>query len=307
MITLEWDIPFVLQTPAGNLVFNDLASDGTDPLGYFLLVPDLCKAGVARRVTRTNLAQADGEITHRKFKSGYVVQLTAQLWASRSPDLPATRGDLRAMGDYLAKVLNSIDNEDGALVFTPSAREGETILPRQLQPVRVLGPSGEGTTGFVTIVVEKDSEGPLTTVTFALISPLPYALGTDGPAEGTPLEDGVPAIIHNDGSAEFYPVVWVNGPTTSFTLTNLSNLDEQGNPLEIDYIGAANPGGESIADGHFVEFLFFQNTAYLDRDQDNLKPGINIPASDFWTLVPGPNEILLSGATGTIFWESAFA
>lgn len=308
MITAEWDIPMTLQTPAGDLPFNQHLVVGTSPLddlGYFLLDSSKCSTGVARRVTRTNLAQADGEITHRKFKTGYVVQLSAQLWASREPDLPACAGELRAMIDYLGLILNSIDNEDGRLVWQPSQRAGETIAQRALSPVRVLGASGEGSGGFATVVLEKDADGPLVEVTFAMLCQLPYA--QDAAQTTTALADGVHTHIFNGGNADYFPVVWVDGPTNTFTLTNYSNLDDQGNPLQIEYLGTALPGGATIAGGHFVEFLFWQNTAYLDRNGANLKPGIDIPASDFWTLVPGDNDIVLSGASGSIFWQNAYA
>jgi len=309
VITAEWDIPMTIQTPAGDLPFNQNVVIGTSPLddlGYFMLVPEDCQAGIARRVTRTNLAQADGEITHRKFKTGYVVQLTAQLWKRIGADgEPACAGDLRAMIDYLGLILNSIDNEDGLLVWQPSERAGETILARELAQVRILGSSGEAQSNFTTVVVSKEAGSPLISVTFALICPLPYA--QDAGIIQTALADGVPTTIHNVGNAPYYPVVWVNGPTNTFTLVNESNLDEQGNPLGITYDGTALPGGEAIASGHLVEFVFFNNSAYLDRNQDNLKPGINVPASDFWTLLPGANEIVLTGADGAIFWTSAYA
>jgi hypothetical protein len=306
VITAEWDIPFVLQTPNGNIPFNTLASNGTTPLGYYVLDPSKCKTGVARRVTRNNLAQTDGEEQHRKFRTGYVMELSVQLWQTIPDGTPACGGVLREMMDYLALMLNSIDNADGRITWTPSVdADDPPIVDRMLSPVRLLGPSGEGPAGFTTVTIEKDESSPLVTIGFALLSPLPY--GLDAPEIVTALTDGVTSTIFNGGTVDDYPFFEIFGPTDFFVLVNGSNLDEQGNPKEIVYLGDTLPGGLPIGGGDFAEILNFQNTIYLNGNSSNLKPGLDIPNTDFFTLVPGENIITLTGASGEMHWQNAYA
>lgn len=300
---LEWDNPWELQTPQGTLPLNAIASSGTTPLGYYMLDPSKCAAGAGRRITRSSIPQAGGEITHRKFKTGYVVELHVQLWeAIGDAGVPACGSVLREMGDLLELHLNSIENDDGRLVWTPSA--SPAINDRMVDKARILGPSGSGDSGFVGVTVEKDPEGPLVVVTFALLSPLPYAM--DAPQTTTNLGGSTPVTVTNDGNVEFFPVFKVYGATSSFTLVNNSNLDEAGNPKQFVY-SAALPGALSIAGGDYAEIDTFRNTVYLNGNSSNLKPGIDIPTSDFWGLVPGDNDIEIFGASADMLWQAGWA
>lgn len=303
---LEWDNPWELQTPEGNLPFNSLASDGTTPLGYYLLDRTKCHAGTGRRVTRTNIPQADGEIIHRKFKTGYALELHLQLWDAQKA-APACGGLLREMGDLLALHLNSIENVDGRIVWTPSADpDGTPVANRMVDSVRFLGPSGDGGGGFASIDVEMDPEGPLVVVSFGLLSQLPYE--QDEAQVTTDLTAG--ATIFNGGDTEQFPVIRVYGPTNTFTLTNTDALDEDGDPLAFVY-DASLPGAHSIASGHYAEIITFRNTIYLDGNSTNLKSGIDIPSSDFWPIVPGTNVITVGGGyTGSridLLWQNAYS
>jgi hypothetical protein len=311
-VILEWDVPFELITPQGTLPLNALASSGTTQLGFYLLDPSRCQAGAARRVTRHNIAQADGEITHRKFKSGHVIELVIQLWQhaqkyeSGREGQPACDGILRAMGDLLALHLNSIENADGRLQWTPSAIPGQSQpVDRMFDKVRSLGPSGQGQQGFVSVIAEKDSGSPLTTVTFALLSPFPYAM--DAPQTTTNIATG--ATVTNGGDSNFWPVLRVYGPTNGFTITNTSALDDTGNPLKLVY-DSTLPGAQSILSGHYAEIDTFRSTVYLDGSGANLKAGIDVANTDFWPLVPGANVLTVSGYTGStinMLWQNAYS
>lgn len=311
MITGEWDVPFLLSTPQGQLPINQQALLNSSPLGYYMLDPSLCSTGTARRVTRTNIAQADGEITHRKFKTGYIMELTMQLWQDPVHELPACGYVLREMIDLLMLHLNSIENADGRIQWTPSANPPLSIPDRMLDKARILGPSGQGQTGFVSVVAQKEAGNEITQLTFALISPYPYALDTPGIV--TPLGGSALVTVTNDGNSEVYPVFNVSGATGGFSITNFSNLDEQGNPKKIVYSDTF-PGAEAISFTEFAQIECFRNTAYLGilptsnpADLDNLKPGIDVPNSDFFTLVPGVNHIELVGASGEMLWQPAWA
>lgn len=299
MVTVEWDVPFILSSPYGDLPFNTLASNGTTPVGYYLLDSTACMAGTARRVTRTNIAQAGGEITHKKYRSGYAMELTAQLWETSGIDgKPAEKSVLREMADFLMLHLNALDNEDGRIRWAPSGAN-----ERMLDRVRMLGPSIDGAGSSVSVVVSKDAATPLRTVTFALLSPFPYAM--DYAEIDTPIADGASVALDNIGNSEFWPVIKVHGPTSAFSLINNDVLGDDGEALQIVY-DATLPGAVPIESGHYAEIDCFRNTVYLDGDGANLKPGIDILQSDFWPLVPGSNTITV-GANIDILWQSAYA
>lgn len=320
---LEWDRPFVLISPVnaagtypglGPLAINALVELGGDPLGYFLLDPSRCSSGAARRVTRNNLAQADGEITHRKFKSGYVVELNMQLWERTGAEgVPACAGALRQMGDLLGEYLEAIANNDGQLVWWPSPwpADGPAPNPRMLDMARSLGPSGDGGAGFVSVVREKDADGPLTAVTFALLSPLPYVTdymdwpdSPDAVVDFAESGDGT-VTVTNEGNVPYSPVLRVYGaalgsPDTveGFTLTNHSAVDERGHPLQIVYDGTRT-GAFNIANGYWIEFDTFRSTVKMKNNagsSNNAKSCINVLATDFFQLEPGDNDLELEWA-----------
>lgn len=297
MVTLEWDVPFILSTPYGDLPFNSLASSGTTPVGNYLLDSTACHAGTGRRVTRTNIPQAGGEITHRKYRTGYAMELSVQLWEDTAT--PACQAVLREMADYLMLHLNSIDNEDGRIRWAPSGAN-----ERMLDRVRFLGPTLDGGGGGISVSVAKGGDAPLVTVGFALLSPFPY--GMDYAETDTHIADGATATLDNTGNSDFYPVLRVNGPSSGFVVTNLDVEDEDGNALQIVY-DTGLPGSHTIAGGHYVEIDCFRNTVYLDGDVANRKPGIDILLSDFWYLQPGTNRISITGADVDVLWQPAYA
>lgn len=304
---VEWENPWSLETPAGTLPLNQEVKIGTQHLGYYILDRSRCSAGAARRVTRTNLPQADGEITHRKFKQGYVVELNLQFWDTIGEGgRPACGGTLREMADLLDLHLNAIENADGRLFWEPTTwpASGPTLDQRMLDKVRSLGPSGQGDSGFVSVVVEHDAEGPLVTATFAVLSPLPYAM--DFTQITTNIFGG--ATLTNLGNANFYPVMQVHGPASSFAITNASVTDDNGNALSVVY-DSTLPGAVTIGAGHYAEIDFFRETIFLDGHFANLKAGIDVTLSDFFPLVPGANALSVGAYTGSqvdVLWQSAY-
>jgi hypothetical protein len=329
-VILEWDgIEFQLipsvdaagTAPAlSPLLVNAEVVWNSTHLGYYMLDRTKCQAGAARRITRNNLAQADGEITHRKFKSGYVIELNMQLWDQIGEGgVPACAGVLRKMGDVLGEYLEAMANNDGQLIWFPSTWVGDpTPNPRMLDQARSMGPSGSDSSGssFVSVVVEEDPEGPLVSVTFALLSPLPYL--TDfmnyptTPDETTSFSST--ATITNDGSAAYDPVIRVHGPCSGFWLSNLSALDEIGVPLSI-YYDSHGMGVPSltIPSGGYAEVDTFTNTVILHQPgggTDNAKGAIDPRQTDYFQLMPGTNDLLVTyfGSPGTVdvIWRNAW-
>ncbi len=332
---LEWDSIDFLLIPSVNaagtapglspLPLNSLVTWNSTALGYFNLDRTKCQAGAARRITRNNLAQADGEITHKKFKSGYVVELNAQLWEKTGLEgVPACAGVLRKMGDVLGEYLEAIANDDGQLIWFPSTWIGDpTPNPRMLDAARSMGPSGNDSGGggsFVSVVVEEDAENGLVDVTFALLSKFPYL--TDfmnyptSPDEVTTFASSVmhdTVTITNDGTAAYSPVIRVHGPCDGFQLANLSTLDDIGNPLTIVYDDTL-PGGITIATGWYLEIDTFTNIAQIHLPgggTDNGKPGIDAKQTDYFQLVPGTNDLDMTyyggpGSMTEVIWRNAW-
>lgn len=305
---LEWDNPWELVSPAGTLLFNQPMSIGTTPLGYYVLDRTRCSAGAARRVTRTNLPQADGEITHRKFKSGQVIELNVQFWQTIGEGaVPAKGGTLREMGDLLDLHLNAIENADGRLMWEPTSwpSSGPVLSERMVDKIRSLGPSGQGDSGFVSVIVEQDAESPLVVATFALLSPLPYSM--DVTQTTTHMTSG--ATLTNGGTTDFFPVMQVHGPASSFVITNNSVTDEAGNVLSLVYDDTL-PGAVAIGSGHYVEIDFFRQTMFLDGHFTNLLAGLDVTLSDFFPLAPGDNVLTVGGGYGgtgiDVLWQNAY-
>lgn len=328
---LEWDgIEFMLipsVNAAGTapglspLPINAEVIWNSTHLGYYMLDRTKCQAGAARRITRNNLAQADGEITHRKFKSGYVIELNMQFWEQIAESgQPACAGVLRKMGDVLGEYLEAMANDDGQLIWFPSTWAGDpTPNPRMLDQARSMGPSGNDSTGsnFVSVVVAEDPEGPLVDVTFALLSPLPYL--TDfmnyptTPDETTTFTSTV--TITNEGSAAYSPVinVYAGGANCDgFEIANLSALDEIGNPLTIVWDDTL-PGGLPIQPGQYATIDTFTNIAKLVQaggGTDNGKPSIDPTQTDYFQLMPGDNDlqIVWYGTAGhvDVLWRNAW-
>jgi hypothetical protein len=313
---LEWDVPFQLVPSVNNagttpslpsLGINQLLTVEATPLGYLLLDPSKCKAGASLRITRNNLAQADGEITHRKFKTGYVMELNAQLWETIPDGEPACAGALRVLGDLLGEYLDAMLNDDGQLIWQPSGWPDPDTLPnpRMLDRCRFMGPSGSETSGsdFVAVDVEKDASTPLTDLTFALLSPLPYITDfMDYPTtpDATVTFDSGTQVVTNEGNTGYNPIIRAHGAASGFWLTNLSVVDEIGNPLSI-YYDSTLPGGVPIPSGGYVEIDTFTNDVIVHQPgggTDNGKGSIDATQTDYFQLVPGDNNLLLTWFDG---------
>jgi hypothetical protein len=287
---VEWDQPAELQTQAGTLKLNQ-----QDDSGYwFILDHEKCSAGpTPLRVVTDNIPQADGDILHRTFKPGFQIKLAVQLWADA--EHPAGVGGVtgsggaegcgperRLMWELLTLHANRLLNEDGRYVWSPIDYTDDRMLDglRLLEwPVPV-------------------DEGTLTVVTFAVHSRFPYLI--DATETDTSITDGNTVSVVNAGTVDFFPVFKVYGPCSDFTITN----NTTGLSLFYD---SDLPGASGIAAGHYVEIDFFRDTLYLDGDQANMKPGLDVVFSDFFPLVPGGNDISISGADCTCLSNNCFA
>lgn len=285
--TLEWDLAYTLTTPYGSLVFNADDQLGTAVTGgLYLLDPAGCAMGAPLRVSVDDVPQDDGSIVHPVLTGGYRARILLRLLEHR--EQPACGETLVLMNDLLMRHLNSLRGDGGGrLAWNPSGSTPERMI--------------DDIWWFEDLTAEFD--GVYWKIQFGVISPFPYAM--DAAEATTAITDGNTGILDNEGSARFKPVVKVFGPTSNFEVTNLNDLDDDGNPQKLVY-DASLPGAVAIGGGDYVEFDFFRETAYLNGSGANRKSGIDIVQSDFWALLPEPNSVTITGADCDVLWQSAW-
>ena len=253
---------------------------------------DTSSASIARalRATVDRIPQGDGRINHRRFTDGVELTIPIQLWERIGEDgAPACDEQLRTMLQTLAGHLQAILNsDDGRWYWTPSGYGDDRLFLE---------------TRWLAPVTRTLSNSKLTTVTFVLDSPYPYMI--DSTQATTTITDGSTDPITNGGNHPFYPVIQVQGPTTDFTITNNTVVDDDGNPLEFVY-DSSRPGASAIGGGDYAEIGIFRQTVYLNGNQANLKAGVDPETTDFFYLAPGVNSITMDGADAIFLTNNAW-
>lgn len=279
MPTVEWDIPFTVETPFGNLLLNQDLGGGRE----FKVNGESSVARRAIRATSDPIPQGDGETFHDRYANGYEMQFAVQLW--QATDQAACDVILAAMRDelygYLWALLRPVD-DGGRINWTPSGQD-----PRLLDAVRLLELRDPGI-GEETGAIE---------ITFILDSPFPYAISLE--ERETALSGTV--TLANDGNVDFYPVFHVHGATSGFTITD--------NETGFQYVyDASLPGAQAIGAGDYGEIDMFRGgIIYLDGDEDNLKAGVDVLESDILTVQPGGSSYSISGASANVLMHDAWA
>lgn len=282
--TLEWDcIPFVLSTPQGTLELNTPDAIGTG-VGYYLLDRGGCSMVAPLRVSIDEVAADDGAIPHRVFTSGYRVDLAVELWENATT--PASGSTLVEMNDLLMRHLNRCRADgSGRLLWTPSGAV-QRMVDDLWWDVEA------------DATADTQNDLPLWTVKFGMVSPFPYAMVA---AETTThIANHGTGTLDNDGSAQFFPVIKINGPATDVLISNDANDG-------VIHYDSTLPGGSSIAGGHYVEVDCFRNTAFLDGDAAERLSSIDPFQTVFFKLEIGENNITVDGASVDILWQPAFA
>lgn len=293
MANTEWNIPFLLKTPQGQI------SLGSTSGNRYVLVPSKCYMKPSKiRVSEDDVPQGDGGIAHDNWLSFYECKLTVQYWIGDDvvSSVIACASDRRAMDDELMLHLAALvrpsqaasDAGNTQLIWTPS---GDSSLDdRMLHRIKLVD--------FTEPI--DDGEGAIE-VSFILHSAYPYAMDK---TELTHSESGaVIFTITNPGTTLFYPVFRVHGALTDFQLAN-NTTGEQ-----IIYSDVF-PGAQDIPGGSYAEIDTFRQTIYMNGNGDNLKPCIDSEVTDFWGLVPGDNVIefvpVLGGSVDVIYQAAWF-
>lgn len=279
----DWNDPFTLQSPLGSIDLNDpLGADG-----YFVLNREACEVGPTVRSEVDDVPQGDGSIPHDRWFTGTQMTLAIQLW--QDANQPACNEQLTAMYDLLMmhqRALKNAGDNEGRVLWTP-----EGANRRMLDDVRLLE--------YARLTYDDG----VPQVTFTVDTAFPYAI--DLTEQNDDATDSVPITIINPGTADVWPVFVVDGTTSYFEITH----DEFGLIFIYD---ATLPGGASIGPGNIAEVNTFKNTVYLGigglpGNDDNLKAGIDVQASDFFPLGVGTNTIMIVGSNMTVKWNPAWA
>lgn len=290
----DWTVPFLLTSqvyssdllPFNTNVATVLPSGST---GYYFLNESSCSLTNSVRETKDNIPQANGSILHRRWVQGMEMNLAVQLW--QTPDDIACDDLQQEMLDflmgYLYGLLNAVDNQ-GRISWVPSGVEA-----RMLDNLRLL-----------SYPVESHPPGSPMELTFSLDTQYPYELALT--QRLTTITSGGSAVLVNTGTVPVHPVIQVNmnntvpiaAPCADFILTDNFDAFEWTSSL---------PGSAVIASGDYAELDSFRNTMFLNGDEANLSPGIDMLVSEYLTLYPGSNTISITGTDCDVLWNPGWA
>lgn len=268
----DWSVPASLTSVYGELQLNTATGD------RYLLDQAVCDMWEDVRAQQLDVPQEDGGLTQERFLTGTRLTLGIQLWEDGAP---ACDDDLTRMIDTLMKHAMSMVKAawSGRFGWDPA---GDDI--RILDYIQLLTrPTWAWADGARRALLTFDS-------------PFPYAI--DLTQSSTNITGST--NLDNVGNTTMFPVFKVNGGSSGFTLSN----DTTDLVIVFD---AGLPGASSIPGGSYLEIDTFRNTAYLNGDGANYKPGIDVQASDFFGLVPGNQVISISGAPSVdVLWQAAW-
>jgi len=266
----EWYVPFRLTSPG----VGTLALSGET--GY-MFDDEGCDAGADLRVVRNHIPAGRGSILGSVKPEGYAMRLRMRLM--ETTERAACNEVLREMLDALGIHLWALEDPDsgGRIEWDPSGDD-----TRMLDQIKIIE------RGKVTW------QNQIAIVSFAVGTRYPYAM--DAAEIVTSIGAGGSAVLTYGGTAEFYPVFKVYS-VGSWTLTNATT------GYSIVY-NSGLPGAPGS--GSYIEIDTFRNTAYVDGDGANAKPGIDWEETDFWSLFPGGNSVTISGASVDVLWQSAY-
>ncbi len=234
------------------------------------------------RATVDSLSQTDGSSIQPPYIDGLVATLELAYYQLPGADGdskggPACKEVLRLMDQLLMGALNSLrtyptDVSTQQYLWTPTG-----ATQRLLDGVILASwPAPDFTKG-----------PPEVRRKFQLGSPYPYAL-TNAPHTSPMIAPGTTVTITNAGNIEGLPILFMNGPSSFFQVTNLAT------GLSLTY-DSTLPGALAVPTGHTLQIDFHQGSVLLDGNPDldyiaGLAPG----TSDFWPLIPGAQAILNS-------------
>lgn len=236
--------------------------------GAYMLDQGGCTLGATVRAEKENVPQADGSILHCRYVTGMEMQLAIQLWDA-SLDQPACDSLLQEMLDelmaYLYNLINA-DDDDGRVYWQPAG-----VNQRMLDDCRLL-----------VYPAEQHPDSGIMGVTVTLDTQWPYSV------DAAQLSPTLPGNVTNAGNRDTYPVWKIYYPVSYTTIAN----SDTGEQFSWD---SSRPGtGGPLDPGDYLEIDTFKNTVYKNGTGANLKAGIVMESSQFFTIPPGTWPITLS-------------
>jgi len=232
----------------------------------YLLDRSGCNMWQDVRAQQIGIPQADGDLVQERFDTGTRLQLKVQLW--HDGDF-ACNDDATRMVDTLSKHAHSMVKAAwaGRFLWDP---DGDDV--RMLDYMQMSDRMAWDFTPNQAIAAN-----------LSFSSPFPYAI------DFTQISSSA-GVLNNVGNTSFWPVFKVTGGGP-FVLSN----DTTG--LAIVFIGSFSG---------YAEIDTFRNTIYQNGSGANLKDGLDIETTDFWSLVPGNNVVSIVGGTVEVLWQAAW-
>lgn len=269
----ELGITYIIETPAGNLTFNDYSS-----ADHYRLEAIRGMSAVGVRAAVYPLAQADGARVGDGFRGGLTAVFSGSIKHS-------TESNRRAKIDELRSKLHSILRADGTLKWTP------TGMTQRQRTCRLFdGPDIPAEAGTI-----------LKPFQFSLFceDPLAYSVTEDN--SGTITCNGAAVNVTNDGDVPTYPKLRVYGTVTDAILKNNTtgkSLKLTGTITDPAYVEVdTNPLRRTI----------------LKNDGTVMTSMYTPAVSEMWSLSPGVNAVEFDGTSpsGAVklvaYWRDAWA
>ena len=294
----DWTVPFVLTSSvysATGLSINTSVLLPSGDRGTFFLRPDGCQLNATVRSTKDNVPQADGSILHRRFLTGMEMNLAVQMWEDE--DKIACDVLLEEMLDvfmgYAYGLLNAGDNE-GRVIWLPTGLSSTQSSYRMLEDIRLL-----------TYPVESQQPGSPYELGLTVDTVWPYAADY---TQLTPSLSGGSGTVVNYGNRPTYPVWQIAGPFAAFVLTDTSVT-----PNAIIRWDSTLPGSVAALDNDdYLEIDTFRNSVTKFKNGlpsacnfdpsvatlFNAASGLDMTASEFFTISPGSHSITVSYTSG---------
>lgn len=253
----ELGISYVIETPQGNLTFNDYAS-----ADHYRLEAIRGMSPVGVRAAVYELAQADGARVGDGFRSGLTPVFSGSIKHS-------TESNRRAKIDELRAKLHSILRADGTLKWTPTGMTQRQRTCRLFDGPDIPAEAGRILKQFQFTLFCED--------------PLAYSVTEDN--SGTITCNGAAVNVTNDGDVPSWPKLRVYGAVTDPICKNnttgkqvaLTGTIADGDYVEID----CNPLRRTVLldDGTVKTSMYVPAT------------------SEMWPLEPGVNAIEFDGTS----------
>lgn len=279
---MEVGTPLTLLTAQNvEIAFNDFTAEPASLSGVIAAyAPGAGNGYLIQRITGLDGAPIRNPMSTRPHKGGGIGHAFARdyrVFTIEGIVLASTNTIRTTLEDKLRGVAESLMKDQGRCFFLPSGQATRFLEVKHYEavdnsdfPYGIAGPHGFN----ITFVAERPY-------------PLTYTQSL------TNLPDGTPTAIGNAGNAETWPVVKVYGPSAGFTLSRADGTS-------VIWVG-------TLGAGVYIEIDMFKETMYNDGNGADRLGGLDLENSDFFPIPAGGDTLTVTGATGTVLANAAWA